>query len=206
MTTTLRRGEDGNQSPAQPIFGSSSRRISAAALEERLPVGLRAAALEAGDQLSLRVEEEDFGLVVGAERAGERALRVVDLGPRPALLGQEALRLVGRVCDVDAEEPDLRMGLDEPGVGDRLALAGRSPGRPDVDEDRLPSEVLERDRLALERRAHNGARAGRTRCRRCRLALCRLGLAAAADDREQEREEDRDAHARSVAAGGLRES
>jgi hypothetical protein len=43
--------------------------------------------------------------------------------------------------------------LDPARVGDRLAIAGASPRRPDVDEDRLAAKVCEGPLRALERGA-----------------------------------------------------
>jgi hypothetical protein len=42
------------------------------------------------------------------------------------------------------------MSVDEPGVGDRLAIADGSPGSPDVDEGGLATEVREREPLSVE--------------------------------------------------------
>jgi hypothetical protein len=54
------------------------------------------------------------------------------------------------VGDVHADELVLRMGFDEPGVGDRLAIADGSPGSPDVDEGGLATKVREREPLSVE--------------------------------------------------------
>ena len=62
----------------------------------------------------------------------------------------ERAALLGRVRDVEPEVLDLWVALDELCVGDRLALARASPGRPDVDEHRPPTEPFERDALARE--------------------------------------------------------
>ena len=118
-------------------------------------------------------------LVVGAERSCELAVRIRYLRPIPSVQLEEGARPFGRVDDVDPEVAVLGMGLDKRCVGDRLALAGASPGRPDIDEERCASEILERDLLAVERRAGEHAlRSGRRR----RL----LSSAACQDDRSQD--------------------
>jgi hypothetical protein len=102
------------------------------------------------------------------ELAGELRVGVDKGGPRPAVPGDEGLGLVEIVGDVEADELVLRVILDEARVGDRLAVADRSPRGPDVDVDGLPAQVGEREplprqRLALESRAGTfgpGGRAG----------------------------------------------
>jgi len=90
-------------------------------------------------------------LVVGAELPRALALRVLDRGPRPPVALDERASFVGRVGDVDPEVGELRVTLLKLCVGDRLALAGASPRRPHVDEDRAAAEVREREALSVER-------------------------------------------------------
>jgi hypothetical protein len=103
--------------------------------------------------VSVRIDEDEVRLVVGSQRAGAVPLWILDRGPVPVVALDERLPLGRSVRDVDAEVRDLRMLLLERCVGDRLALAGASPRRPDVDEHRSIPVVGERDGLAVQRRA-----------------------------------------------------
>lgn len=118
----------------------------------------------ARDDDAVLVEDSDGRVPVESEGAGQFGVRVRERGPRPPVLAQELPRLVPIVGDVQADKLILRMALDEACVGDRLAVADGSPGRPDVDEDRPPTELGEREPAAVERLAleHNarGARGG----------------------------------------------
>jgi hypothetical protein len=119
-------------------------------LRERGP-GLRVAAADvARDHDAVLVEDGDRGMPEQSERPGKLSVRVDERGPSPPVLAQESLCPVRVVQDVQANVLVLRVTLDEPCVGDRLAIADRSPGRPDVDEDRLPVQVGEREPLAVE--------------------------------------------------------
>lgn len=117
------------------------------------PDVLVAAALPRVDDGAVCVDEDEVGLVVGSQRAGACPLRILDRGPGPAVALDECFPLVTSVGDVQAEVGDLRVLLLELCVGDRLALAGASPRRPDVDEHRSTPVVGERERLVVERRA-----------------------------------------------------
>ena len=92
--------------------------------------------------------------VAPSRRARARSGSCIDC-PRPVVALDERAGVVRRVRDVDPDVCDLRVALDVLGVGDRLALARASPGRPDVDQHRPAAEVAERDRLALQRRARD---------------------------------------------------
>jgi hypothetical protein len=137
----------------RPPFRKRSLRPSVAGLEllrERVP-GLRVAAADvAPDDDTVLVEDGDRGMPEQSERPGELSVRVDERGPSPPVLAQESLCPARVVQDVQANVLVLRVTLDEPCVGDRLAIADRSPGRPDVDEDRLPTQVGERKPLAVE--------------------------------------------------------
>jgi len=99
------------------------------------------------------VDEDEVRLVVGSQRAGAVSLGILNRRPAPVVALDERLPLVRSVGYVDAEVPDLRVLLLERCVGDRLALAGSSPRRPDVDEHRSTPVDGERDGLVVERRA-----------------------------------------------------
>jgi len=118
-------------------------------------------------------------LVVGAERPCELAVRIPYLRPVPLVQLEEGARPFGRVDDVDPEVAVLGVRLDKRCVGDRLALAGASPRRPDIDEERCASEILERDLLAVERRAGEHTLRGGLRRRLLSTAACQ-------DDRSQD--------------------
>ena len=86
------------------------------------------------------------GLVGRAEAPCERALRVAERRPGPAVAAHRTpVRRLG-VSRVQAEEVGRVLFPDPPCVGDRLAVAGASPRRPDVDHHRLASQVGERNR------------------------------------------------------------
>jgi hypothetical protein len=102
-----------------------------------------AAAFPAVHESPIGIDEDEVRLVRGAESLRARAIRILELSPRPAVSLHERLGLVGRVRDVQAEVRDLGVALDELCVGDRLALAGASPRRPDVDQDGSSAEVGE---------------------------------------------------------------
>jgi hypothetical protein len=127
-----------------------SRAIESEVLGERFP-GLRVpAACVARDDAAAFVEDRDRWVAVEAERTGELEIRIGERRPRPPVLADERLRFTLVVGDVQADELVLRMGVDEPGVGDRLAIADGSPGGPDVDEGGLAAEGREREELAVE--------------------------------------------------------
>jgi hypothetical protein len=107
----------------------------------------------ARDDAAAFVEDRDRRVAVEAERTNELEIRVGERRPRPTVLADERPRLALVVGDVQADELVLRMGVDEPGVGDRLAIADGSPRSPDVDEGGLAAEVREREGLAVERLA-----------------------------------------------------
>ena len=109
------------------------------------------------------------------EAAGETSLRVADRRPRPPVALQEGARCRLRVSRVETEEAIAAALLLHPTcVGTRLALAGASPGRPDVDEYRLAAELCQRG---------GAARDGGPGDRRSRRTACRH-----ASRRERERE------------------
>jgi len=83
----------------------------------------------------------------------------------------EGAALVRRVGDVEAEKCELRVILLELCVGDRLALAGASPRRPDVHEHWLPPEVGQGGVLPVERGSFD-----RWRCWTRRRVLGSSGL------------------------------
>jgi hypothetical protein len=130
-----------------------SRAIESEVRGERFP-GLRVPAADvARDDAAALIEDGDRWVAVEAERTDELEIRVGERRPRPPVLADERLRLALVVGDVQADELVLRMGVDEPGVGDRLAIADGSPGGPDVDEGGLAAEGREREALAVERLA-----------------------------------------------------
>jgi hypothetical protein len=98
----------------------------------------------------VRVDGDDVRLVFGSDRAGAFTSRIEDLGPVPAVPTDERARVVEPARDADPEIPELRMLPLELCVGDRLALARASPSGPDIDEERSPAEVDERDALPVE--------------------------------------------------------
>jgi hypothetical protein len=82
----------------------------------------------------LGVDDDEVRLVVRAELPGALPLGILDRWPRPAVALDERATFFSGVGDVDAEVRELGMILLELCVGDRLALARASPGRPDVHE------------------------------------------------------------------------
>jgi hypothetical protein len=130
-----------------------SRPIESEVRGEGFP-GFRVPAADvARDDAAALIEDGDRWVAVEAERTDELEIRVGERRPRPPVLADERPRLALVVGDVQADELVLRMGVDEPGVGDRLAIADGSPGGPDVDEGVLAAEVRQREALAVERLA-----------------------------------------------------
>jgi hypothetical protein len=121
----------------------------------------------ARDDPALRVDDEHVRLVVGAELAGADALGIGDGRPTPAVPLDECSAFVGSVGDVEAEKRELGMIPLELCVGDRLALTGASPRRPDVYKHLLPVEGSQGGPLPVERRSLDR--------RRCRAHGCVLG-------------------------------
>jgi hypothetical protein len=119
-------------------------------LREGLPGCLVTAADMARDDDAVLVDDRDRRVAEEPERAGELGVRIRERRPAPAVLVEELARVPGVVGNVEADELELRVTLDEPCVGDRLAIADRSPGRPHVHEDGLPAEVPEREALAVQ--------------------------------------------------------
>lgn len=118
-----------------------SRATRSEAFGERFPdLGVSPADVACDDDAVL-VQNGNRRVPVEPEGAGELDVRVGERRPRPAVLGQERLRRVPVVGDVQAEESVLGMALDEVRVGDRLAVANGSPGGPDVHVHRLPAHV-----------------------------------------------------------------
>jgi hypothetical protein len=105
----------------------------------------------ARDDDAVFVQNGDRRVPVEPEGAGELDVRVGERRPCPAVLGQERLRLVPVVGDVQADELILGMALGELRVGDRLAVADGSPRGPHVQIDRPPAEVRQGDVPAVER-------------------------------------------------------
>ncbi len=130
---------------------------------ERLPGRGVPATRVARHDPSLRVDHEDVWLVGRTEAPRAVAMRVGDRRPAPPVPLDERSALVRRVCDVEAEKCELRVTLLELCVGDRLALAGASPRRPDVHEHLLAAEVGKGGLLSVERRSRDrwGGRACR---------------------------------------------
>ena len=125
--------------------------------DERVPAGRRAGILEARDEAAPRVDQEERRLVGRAEAPCERALRVAERRPRPAVAAHERPCGGRSVSCVQAEEVEpLPLLPNPPRVGDRLAVAGASPGRPDVDHHRLATQVGEREPLPVEGDAGDG--------------------------------------------------
>ena len=121
--------------------------------DERVPALLGAGRLEPVHEAAARVDQDERWLIRRAEPPRERALRILDRRPLPAVAAHEGASPIGRVRGVQPEEVEPLALLRDPAcVGDRLAIAGASPGRPDVDDHRLPAQVAEREALAVERR------------------------------------------------------
>jgi hypothetical protein len=156
---------------------------------EPLPGRGIAAADVARDDGALLVDQRHRGMPEELERPRELGVRIGERRPRPAVLAQKLLGLASIVGDVEADELVRGVTLNEPRVGDRLAVADGSPGGPDIDEDRRPTEVAERDSAAVERRPLEldwGGRGGV----RPRTAVSGAATAAAGDERDDRREED----------------
>jgi hypothetical protein len=148
------------------------------------------------NELTALVEKRNERLVIRADRLREPSLRVDDRWPGPPVAPDELTRAIRRIGGVQAEVREPRMILGELRVGTRLAAAGQSPRRPDVDEHRPPAKLLERDVRAVERRARD-IRRGFRRSRRRRR--CRIGFTAAGRDRDQSECNHDHAHSWSVA-------
>ena len=142
---------------------------------EPVPGALAVVALVDRHDTSLRVDDDHRRLPEHAEALGLAAIRVDDLRPFPAVLLDEVPPAVGLIRRIQTEVAVLRMPLDPARVGDRLAIAGASPRRPDVDEHRLAAELRERELLAVERDSCEG---------RSRTAL-RIGRGRRAGDESQ---------------------
>jgi hypothetical protein len=164
-------------------------------LSERLPGRFAAAADVARDDDAVLVEDGDRGVAEEPQRPGELDVRIRERRPGPAVLVQELLGRVRVVRDVQADVPVLGMSLDEPCVGDRLAVADGSPGCPDVDEHGLSPVVVERHALAVDGLAAErdpGLRSGPRR-RPGRLPSP-VRAAAAGREQDQQAEERRETH------------
>jgi hypothetical protein len=147
-----------------------------------------------GDDAAAFVEDRDSRVAVEAESTGKLEIWIGERGPRPPVLANERLRLALVVGDVQADELVLRMSVDEPGVGDRLAIADGSPGSPDVDEDGLAAEGREREALAVERFALDlGGDSDRGPLGRVQGGLVVPGSAAAGGVHEDENDDEREA-------------
>ena len=126
-------------------------RVLAQFRDQRVPASGRPGGLEAGHVAALGVDQDERGLVGRAEALRERASRIADRRPPPAVPPHERTGAVGRVSRVQAEEVEpLPLLRDPTRVGDRLAVADASPRRPDVDHHRLAAQVCEREPLAVE--------------------------------------------------------
>jgi hypothetical protein len=146
------------------LRGVRRRALLLDAVRERGPRLGVAAADVARDDLAVLVEDGDGRVAVELERAGEGDVGVGERRPRPAVLLEERPRRAGVVADVDADELVLRVAVGELGVGDRLAVADRSPRGPDVHVDDRAAKVGEREAPAGERLAFElHARGGRGR-------------------------------------------
>jgi hypothetical protein len=157
----------------------------------------------ASDDDAVLVEQCDGRLPEEPQLAGELSIRIEERGPSPSVLSYEALGRVALVVDVEADVLVLRMAFDEPCVGDRLAVADGSPRRPDVHEDGPAPQGSEREALALERFALelDAAPRGGTG-RRARAHRSLIGASAAAGERGEREEEQREAgHGSTVAHG-----
>jgi hypothetical protein len=101
---------------------------------ERIPDSRVAATLVRRHDPAVLVHEDEMRLIVGAQPPGALAQWILDRRPGPAVAVDERPSLVDRVGYVDPEVRQLGVILLELCVGDRLALARASPGRPDVHE------------------------------------------------------------------------
>jgi hypothetical protein len=135
------------------------------------------------------VEDDDDRLVEASERALEHTAGILDLWPRPPVLAQESARLLGRVGDVQPDVLEVRVALDDLCVGDRLAIAHRSPRGSDVHEDELASELLRYKLLPVERRARDRHEAPLGGGRGWGRRLGRRGFAPTSDGEGQQGEE-----------------
>ncbi len=163
---------------------------------ERLPDLRVPASLVARDDPALSIDHEDVRLIGRSEASRPFAIGIGDRRPAPLVAVDEGATLVGRVGDVEAEKGELRVTLLELCVGDRLALAGASPRRPDVHEHLLSTEIGQRSLLTVERRSRDRrcdrphgrvlwrSRLGRRRCRR-RNRLVVRGAASTSGDGER---------------------
>jgi hypothetical protein len=164
-------------------------------LSERLPGRFVPTADVARDDDAVLVENGDRGVAEEPERPGELDVRIRERRPGPAVLVQESSGRVRVVRDVQADVLVLGMGLDEACVGDRLAVADGSPGRPDVDEHGLSPVVGERHALAVDGLAaeRDPRLRSRTRSRPGRLPSA-VRAAAAGREQEQQAEERHETH------------
>lgn len=182
----------------EPTTGFVGRRrlvgAGASELGECFPCLRIAAADQARHDDAALVQDSDRGVAIESERTGKVEIRVGERRPRPPVLANERLRLAPIVGDVQADELVLRMGVDEPGVGDRLAIADGSPGSPDVHEGGLAAEVREREALAVERLALDlDPDHGRRSLVRVTGGVVVPGSASAGGEHEDEDEEEREA-------------
>jgi hypothetical protein len=171
-----------------------SRAMASEALGEGFPDLRVPAADVARDDAAALIEDGDRRVAVEAERTDELETRVGERRPRPPVLADERPRLTLVVGDVQADELVLRVGVDEPGVGDRLAIADGSPGSPDVDEGGLAAEVRERKALAVERLALELDRDhGRGPCVRATGGVVVPGTASAPGEHDEQNRDEREA-------------
>jgi hypothetical protein len=156
----------------------------------------------ASDDDAVLVEQCDGRVPEEPQLAGELSIRIEERGPSPPVLPYEALGRFALVVDVEADVLVLRMAFDESCVGDRLAVADGSPRRPDVHEDGPAPQGGEREALALERLTLelDAALRGGSRARVPHRSL--IGPSAAAGERGERDEEQREAgHGPTVADG-----
>ena len=121
--------------------------------------------LVVGDEPALRVDPprlREPGQAVAAERG---AGPVVDDRVRHAVALDEPARVRGEVLRVDAEHHDVAVSVLLPDLLEhrRLLLARLAPGGPEVEDDGLPAQRRERDRVLLvaEHREVERGRRGR---------------------------------------------
>jgi hypothetical protein len=160
-------------------------------LREGLPRSVAAAADMARDDDAVLVDDRNRRMAEEPERACELSVRIRERRPAPAVLVEELAGGARVVGDVEADELELRVTLDEPCVGDRLAIADRSPGRPHVHEDGLPAEVLEREALAVQGLAAERDPRLRGRAGRGSFLLPSPVRAATAGRKQEQRAEER---------------
>ena len=137
---------------------------------ERLPDLGISAAFVAGDNSALLVDHEDVRLVRRTERPRAVAIRIGNRRPAPTVALDEISALLWGVRNIEPEKRELRMIAVKLCVGDRLALAGASPRRPDVYEHLSTPELGKGDLLAVEGGSHD------RRCLRTRSAFGSSGL------------------------------